>query len=233
MKTRSTSLIVHDLPIDVVYKRVKYLRIGVYPPLGHVRVSAPARFDDDQVRQAVTQRLPWILRQRATFQAAEKHQRREMVDGELHLVWGAEHVLEVVEQQAGEGVEIGEGRLRLYVPAGAGAQARLALLDRWLREQLRQAIIAQLAIWEQRFGVTVPQWTIRQMKTRWGSCNPQTRRISFNAELARRPPECLEYIVVHEMAHYFEAGHGPGFTALMDRHLPDWRARRKTLNSHR
>ncbi len=223
-------MVVQGVDIDVVYKRVKYLRIGVHPPQGHVRVSAPARFSDDQVRLAVVQRLPWILRQREHFQAAETLSRREMVTGESHFVWGKAYRLQVIEQPGREGAEIDAGQLLLYVPPGTTTPLRLAVLERWLREQLRQAIITLIAVWEQRLQVTVPQWTIRQMKTRWGSCNPQTRRISFNAELARRPPDCLEYIVVHEMAHYFEAGHGPGFTSFMDRHLPGWRSQRKELN---
>jgi predicted metal-dependent hydrolase len=230
VKTSSTSLIIHGVDVDVVYKKVKYLRIGVYPPLGQVRVSAPTRFRDDQVRLAIIERLPWILRQREHFQTAERQSRREMVSGESHLVWGAAHRLQVIERPGREHLEAEADQLLLYVPEGTTTEFRLTLLERWLREQLRQAIIAQIAVWEVRLQVTVPQWTIRQMKTRWGSCNPQTRRISFNAELARRPPDCLEYIVVHEMAHYFHAGHGPGFTGFMDSHLPDWRARRKELN---
>jgi len=233
VKTSSTSLIIHGVDVDVVYKKVKYLRIGVYPPAGHVRVSAPTRLGDEQVRLAVIERLPWILRQREHFQTAERQSRREMVTGESHPVWGAAHRLQVIERPGPEKVEADTGQLLLHVPEGTTPESRLALLERWLREQLRQAVIAQIAVWEQRLEVTVPQWTIRQMKTRWGSCNPQTRRISFNAELARKPPDCLEYIVVHEMAHYFHAGHGPGFTSFMDRHLPDWRARRSELNKSR
>jgi predicted metal-dependent hydrolase len=233
VKTGSTSLIIHGVDVDVVYKKVKYLRIGVYPPLGQVRVSAPSRLGVEQVRLAVIERLPWILRQREHFQTVERQSRRDMVDGESHVVWGAAHRLQIIEQLGRERVEAEAGELLMYVPMGTTKEFRLALLERWLREQLRQAVITQIAVWEQRLEVTVPQWTIRQMKTRWGSCNPETRRISFNAELARKPPHCLEYIVVHEMAHYFHAGHGPGFTGFMDRHLPDWRDRRRELNKSR
>jgi predicted metal-dependent hydrolase len=231
VKTGSTSLIVHGVDVDVVYKKVKHLRIGVYPPLGQVRVSAPSRYGDEQVRLAITEKLPWILRQREHFQTAERLSRREMVSGESHVVWGRAHRLQVVEQLGRERVEADDDLLLLYVPMGTTKEFRLAVLERWLREQLRQAVIELIAVWEKRLEVTVPQWTIRQMKTRWGSCNPATRRISFNLELARKPPHCLEYIVVHEMAHYFHSGHGSGFTRFMDRHLPEWRARRRELNT--
>ncbi|GIH07751.1 metal-dependent hydrolase [Rhizocola hellebori] len=230
MKASTISLIIHGVDVDVVYKKVKYLRIGVYPPLGQVRVSAPTRFGHEQVRLAVIERLPWILRQREHFQTVERQSRREMVSGESHVVFGAAHRLQVIEQPGRERVEADADHLLLFVQAGSTPEHRLALLERWLREQLRQAVIALIAVWEQRLQVTVPQWTIRQMKTRWGSCNPQTRRISFNSELARKPPHCLEYIVVHEMAHYFHDGHGDGFTGFMDSHLPDWRSQRRELN---
>jgi predicted metal-dependent hydrolase len=84
--------------------------------------------------------------------------------------------------------------------------------------------------WEHRLGVAVPKWTIRKMKTKWGSCNRETHNVWFNLELAKKHPDCLEYIVVHELTHYFEGSHGGRFSTLMDRNLPDWRLRRDELN---
>lgn len=98
------------------------------------------------------------------------------------------------------------------------------------REQLREAIPSVIETWEQKFDVSVPKWTIRRMKTKWGSCNRETRHLWFNVELAKKHPDCLEYIVVHEMAHYFERSHGERFTRLMDAQLPHWRRRREMLN---
>ncbi len=230
MSTANAYLTVRGIDIDVIYKDIKNLHIGVYPPLGRVRVAAPNRLDDDQVRLAVIQRLPWIKRQRDKLRSAERQSEREMITGESHYVWGIRRRLKVVERPGRAHFEIDGERLVLYVPADTPPDKRRIYLDQWYRDQLRQEIPDLIAKWEQTLDVTVPKWTIRRMKTKWGSCNRETRHIWFNAELAKKHPDCLEYIVVHEMTHYFERNHGERFTSLMDQHLPDWRSRRDQLN---
>lgn len=230
MSTASASLTVRGVDIDVVYKDIKNLHIGVYPPAGRVRVAAPHRLDDDQVRLAVIQRLPWIKHQRDQLQAAQRQSEREMVTGESHYVWGARYRLKLVERPGRAHFEVDGHRLVLYVPADTPADQRRALLDRWYRAQLRRAIPELIEKWEHTLRVSVPRWTIRRMKTKWGSCNRETRHIWFNVELAKKHVACLEYIVVHEMVHYFERNHGERFTKLMDHYLPDWRHRREQLN---
>ena len=140
--------------------------------------------------------------------------------------------LKVVERPGRAHIEIDGDRLLLYVAAEARQPNNAAqLLDRWYREQLREAIPELIATWEQQLEVSVPKWTIRRMKTKWGSCNRETRHIWFNVELAKKHPDCLEYIVVHEMTHYLERNHGERFTKLMDGFMPDWRSRRDQLNA--
>jgi predicted metal-dependent hydrolase len=230
MSTASTCLTVRGIDIDVVYKDIKNLHIGVYPPLGRVRVAAPLRLDDDRVRLAVVQRLPWIRKQRDQLRAADRQSEREMVTGESHYVWGVRHRLKVVERPGRAHVETDGERLLLYVPAGTATESRRQILQRWQREQLRAHIPGLVTRWEQVIGRELPRWTIRRMKTKWGSCNRETGHIWFNIELAKKHPDCLEYIVVHEMTHLLERNHGEQFTTLMDRHLPDWRTRRDQLN---
>ncbi|MGW3371148.1 M48 family metallopeptidase [Streptomyces hydrogenans] len=215
----------------MVYKDIKNLHIGVYPPIGRVRVAAPQQLDDDQVRLAVIQRLPWIKRQQDQLRSAERQSVREMVSGESHYVWGVRRRLKVIERPGRPHVEIDGDRLLLYVPTGTSEERRRELLDQWCREQLRQAIPAVIERWEPKLGVSVPWWGIRRMKTKWGSCNRETRRLWFNSELAKKHPEFLEYVVVHEMVHYLERGHGQRFAQLMDSFLPDWRSRRDGLNA--
>jgi hypothetical protein len=230
MSTANAYLSVRGIDIDVFYKDIKNLHIGVYPPMGRVRVAAPKRLDDDQVRLAVIQRLPWIRRRRDELQAAARQSEREMITGESHYVWGIRHRLKVVERPGRAHLELDGSRLLLYVRAGTSTARRRELLDLWYREQLRHAIPTAIATWEQRLDVSVPKWSIRRMKTKWGSCNRETRHIWFNVELAKKHPDCLEYIVVHEMTHYLERNHGQRFTTLMDGFLPDWRSRRDQLN---
>lgn len=230
MSTASAYLTIRGIDIDVIYKDIKNLHIGVYPPMGRVRVAAPERLDDDQVRLAVIQRLTWIKRQRQQLQATERQSEREMVAGESHYVWGIRHRLKVVERPGRAHIESESSGLILYVPAGTSRERRLEVLDHWYREQLRQMIPDLISKWETKLEVSVPRWSIRRMKTKWGSCNRETRHIWFNVELAKKHPDCLEYIVVHEMTHYLERNHGERFTKLMDGFMPDWRSRRDQLN---
>jgi len=231
MSTASAYLTVAGIDVDIVYKEIKNLHIGVYPPMGRVRVAAPTALDDDQVRLAVVNRLPWIKRQREQLQAAERQTIREMVTGESHYVWGSRRRLKVVERPGRSHIEVDGDRLLLYVPEGTSTDTRRELLDRWYRSQLRHAIPAVIAKWEAKMGVRVPKWSIRRMKTKWGSCNRETGHIWFNVELAKKHPECLEYLAVHEMTHLLERDHGERFTNLMDALMPDWRARRDRLNA--
>lgn len=230
MSIASAYLTVRGIDVDVVYKDIKNLHIGVYPPLGRVRVAAPLRLDDDQVRLAVIGRLPWITKQRERLRSADRQSKREMVTGESHFVWGVRHRLRVVERPGRAHVEIDGGRLLLYVPAGTDCDTRRELLQRWRREQLRERIPSMIDSWEPIIRRSVNRWSIRRMKTKWGSCNRETGHIWFNLELASKHPDLLEYIVVHEMTHLLERGHGERFTRLMDEFMPDWRARRSALN---
>jgi predicted metal-dependent hydrolase len=230
MSTASAYLSIRGIDVDVVYKDIKNLHIGVYPPMGRVRVAAPERLDDDQVRLAIIQRLPWIKRQRQQLQAVQRQSEREMVTGESHYVWGIRHRLKVIERPGRAHFELDGERLFLYTPPGTDTERRRTLLDRWHREQLRGAIPPLISKWEQVLEVPVPRWSIRRMKTKWGSCNRETGHIWFNVELAKKHPDYLEYIVVHEMTHHRERNHGERFTTLMDKSLPDWRSRRDQLN---
>lgn len=230
MSTTSAYLTVAGIDVDVVYKDIKNLHVGVYPPVGRVRVAAPLRLDDDQVRLALVQRLPWIKLQRERLQAAQRQSLREMVNGESHYAWGSRYRLKVIERVGRAHVELDGDRIVLYVPEGTTSQRRRELLDGWYRAQLRAAAPGVIAEWEPVVGVRVSRWTIRRMKTKWGSCNRETAHIWLNVELAKKHPDSLEYIVVHEMTHLLERGHGTRFTKLMDGFLSDWRARRDQLN---
>jgi predicted metal-dependent hydrolase len=231
MSTASAYLTVRGIDVDVVYKDIKNLHIGVYPPMGRVRVAAPTRLDDDQVRLAVIQRLPWIKRQRKELQTADRQSQREMVTGESHYVWGNRLRLKVVERPGRPHIEVDGDRLLLYACPEDTAEQRRGLLEQWHRDQLRHALPELVSTWEERLELLVPKWSIRRMKTKWGSCNRESRHIWFNIELAKKPPGCLEYILVHEMAHYLERNHGERFTKLMDGFMPDWRRRRDQLNA--
>ena len=222
---------VRGLAVEIVRKPIKHLHLGVHPPDGRVRVAAPPHVDDAAVRLAVVTRLGWIRRRRAEFERQARQSRRELVTGESHYVDGRRYRLDVVERAGTPAVRLtGNTRLLLQVRPGAGRDARDAVLQRWHRRRLQGRLPELLSRWEPRVGVPVAEARIRRMKTRWGTCNPDARRIWLNLELARKPPSCLEYVVVHEMAHLIERRHTDRFRALMDRLLPSWRLRRDELN---
>ena len=230
----TSRLEVGGLSVDVVWKQIKHLHLGVYPPEGRVRVAAPMRLDDDAVRSAVISRLAWIRRKRAEFARQPRQSRREFVSGESHYYEGRRYRLAVVESAGPAGVRLrNNARLEMRVSPGTGRDAREATMYRWYRARLRERIPVILAEWEPRIGVRVADWRIRRMKTRWGTCNAAAHRIWLNSELAKKPVPCLEYVIVHEMAHLVEPSHNERFCEIMDRAMPGWHGRANELNRSR
>ena len=193
MSTADAHLTIRGIGIDVIRKDIKNLHIGVYPPAGRVRVAAPDRLSDDQVRLAIIQRLPWIKKQQLRLRTADRQSQREMVTGESHYVWGRRLRLKVIERPSRAHIEVDGDRLLMYVPPGTSDERRRLLLDHWHREQLRAVIPGLLARWEPLLQVSVSDWNIRRMRTKWGTCNRETRRIWLNVELAKKHPHCLEF----------------------------------------
>jgi predicted metal-dependent hydrolase len=230
MSTVSAYLTVAGIGVDVVYKDIKNLHISVYPPMGRVRVAAPEHMAEDTIRLAVVQRLPWIKRQREQLRKAERQSKREMLSGETHYVWGQRYQLDVSRTSGHYRVEPKGKTLWVVTPEDTDSDGRRAALDRWYRRELRAALPQLLEKWQSVVGVEVDKVVVRRMKTKWGTCIRQSRTIWLNPELAKKSPRCLEYIVVHELTHLRERGHGERFVALMDHFLPDWRARRDELN---
>lgn len=222
---------VSGIRVQIVRKDIKNLHLGVYPPNGRVRVAAPLVLSDEAVRLAVVGKLGWIKRQQAKFADQPRQSAREMVNGESHYVLGRRYRLRVHEQPGKQYVALrGIAFLDLFVNPGLSTAQREAVLLRWYRQQLSERLASLVAQWEQTLGVQANAWGIKRMKTKWGSCNPVSKRLWFNLELAKKPVQCLEYVVVHELVHLLERNHTERFTALLDRRLPLWRQHRETLN---
>lgn len=231
MVTETRHITVGGVKVEVVRKAIKNLHLGVYPPNGRVRVAVPLIISDEAVRLAVIEKLGWIKRQKARFAEQPRQSQREMVNGESHYFMGKRYRLRVHEQNGPARVAVrGIATLDLFVRPGSSAEQRAAVLQRWYRDQLRVLIPPLLEKWQPKLGVQVSAWGIRKMKTRWGSCNTTARRIWINLELAKKPVQCLEYIVVHELVHLLERSHNERFAALMDSFMPQWRHCRETLN---
>lgn len=186
---------------------------------------------DEAVRLAVIDKLGWIRRQKTKFAEQPRQSQREMVNGESHYFLGKRYRLRVHEQDAPARVAVrGIASLDLFVRPGTSAEQREAVLLRWHREQLKAHISPLLAKWQPILGVEVADWGIKKMKTKWGSCNPVSRRIWLNLELAKKPLQCLEYIVVHELVHLLERHHNERFAALVEVRVPQWRQYREMLS---
>lgn len=231
MTTKRHQIEVRGIPVEVVRKDIKNLHLGVYPPNGRVRVAVPLRLDDEAVRLAVISRLGWIRRQQDNFEQQDRQSEREMITGESHYYLGRRYRLDVIEHDGPAAVTLRNNRtLELRVRPETDRYKREAVLHRWYREGLREQIPSLIAKWEPEIGVTVAEWRIRKMKTRWGTCNIEARRIWLNLELAKKPASCLEFILVHEMVHFLERHHTDRFRELMESLMPQWRLHREELN---
>jgi predicted metal-dependent hydrolase len=222
---------VNDLLVDVVRKDIKNLHLAVYPPNGRVRVAVPLRLDDEAVRLAVISKLGWIKRQQAKFEAQSRQSKREYVSGESHYFQGQRYLLNVIYADENPKVFIrNKTHIDLIVRPNSTTEQRERLIQVWYRKQLKEQIPPLIDKWQAIIGVELEEWGVKQMKTKWGTCQIEAQRIWINLELAKKPPQCLEYIVVHELIHLLERHHNERFTALMDKYLPSWRFLREELN---
>lgn len=219
-----------DLSVDVSFKDIKNVHLSVHPPAGRVSISAPRRMQLDTVRVFAISKLDWIKKQRKKICEQARETEREYVDRESHYLWGKRYLLSLRESEEAGFVELSQGKLILRVRPDTDVEKRRALVESWYREQIKEAVPALIARWERRLSVKVARFRVRRMKTRWGSCNPARRSILFNTDLAKKPRECLEYIVVHEMVHLLEPTHNARFVSLMDRFMPRWKNYRTMLN---
>ena len=232
MSIKPRQLTVGGVRVQVFRKGIKNLHLGVYPPHGRVRVAAPLRVSDDAVRLAVIGKLGWIKRQRARFEAQLRQSAREMVSGESHYFLGRRYRLRVIGRDGAAGVELrSKSTLELHARPGTDAGQRNRILHQWYRQQLKELIPPLIEKWQGALGVAVAEWGVRKMKTRWGTCNIGARRIWLNLELAKKPVQCLEYIVAHELVHLIERHHNDRFVSILEKHLPHWRLNRQELNS--
>lgn len=229
MELRS-SIDLGDLHVDVVRKDIKHVHLSVYPPDGHVRISAPLHMASDTIRIYAITRLDWIRRQQRKLLSQERETAREYLDRESHYVWGKRYLLRIVEADGPSTVRLKHSTLELGLRPGSDANKRREVLEAWCREQLRVALPPLLEKWEPLLEVKARRILIQHMKTKWGSCNPVVGNIRLNTDLARKPPECLEYILVHELLHLIEPTHNARFQSLMDRFMPQWRQVRDELN---
>jgi predicted metal-dependent hydrolase len=225
-----TQLTLGDIAVDVALKDIKNVHLSVYPPNGRVRISAPKRMSLDTIRLYAISRLGWIRQQQRKLQEQQRETPREHLDRESQYVWGERYLLRLVEEHAEPNIVLKHRMMILRAGHERSHEVKAAMIARWYRDQIKLAATDLVAKWEPIVGVKVERVFVQQMKTKWGSCNPGRGSIRLNTDIAKKPRECLEYVIVHEMVHLLERTHNDRFVALMDRLIPQWRDYREQLN---
>ena len=232
MSTSTKLLHIANIEIDVVRKDIKNMHLAVYPPHGRIRLAVPQHTDEEVLRLFAISKLGWIKKHVKNFKSQARETVRTYVSGESHYYQGKRYMLEVIEHKGYNSVEIkGVSKLLLKVKKDATTADKGKVMKEWYRKQLKQQLPELLEKWEAQIGVKANDWGVKQMKTKWGTCNTDAKRIWLNLELAKKPVICLEYILVHELVHLHERHHNDRFIALMDEFMPKWRLYRDELNS--
>jgi predicted metal-dependent hydrolase len=232
VNTKQESIKIANMEIDVIRKDIKNMHLAVYPPHGRIRLAVPQKTDEEVLRLFAISKLGWIKKHVKNFKEQARETKRIYVSGESHFFQGKRYILEVKEHDGYNKVHInGTKKINLKVPYGATVEDKSRTMKEWYRKQLKIQIPPLIEKWEKIIGVKAADWGVKQMKTKWGACNTEAKRIWLNLELAKKPPICLEYIIVHELVHLHEKKHNDRFISLMNEFMPKWRLHRKELNS--
>jgi len=222
---------ISGITVEVVRKKIKNMHLAVYPPTGRVRLAVPLRMNAEAVRLFAVSKLSWIRRHQRNFADQERISPREYKERESHYFQGRRYLLRIRETSGAGYVALqSKTYLDLYVKPDAGLEYRRNVIKEWQRNELKKSIAELAEHWTKKMGVQVAFWGVKQMKTKWGSCNITQKRIWLNLELAKKPLSCLEYVLVHELAHLLERHHNDRFHALVSQYLPGWKRLRDELN---
>ncbi len=219
---------IDGIPAEVVRKRIRTLRLTVLPPDGRVRISAPMLLPKSAITAFALSKADWIRKQQQKMRSRPLAKELQYVSGETVPVWGREYTLYVTEGSRWS-VTPGGDMLLLTAAENSTREQREARMTEWYREQLKAEAGKRLPEWEKRTGLYCGSWQTKNMKTRWGTCNSNARRIWLSVQLAKKPVECLDYVILHELTHLKVRNHGKDFWQAVERYMPDWRERRKLL----
>lgn len=223
-------IVISNIPVKVIRKNIKNMHLSVLPPDGRVRVSAPAQLTDEAITMFVRTKLGWIKKQQEKFQQQPRQSERQYVSGETLYVWGKQYFLQVEYSYKGNAFTLSGDTAILTVRKESSPKQRESFVNEWYRNLLKQEVAKYLPKWEKTTGLYCSSWQSKYMTTKWGTCNPTSKKIWLNLQLAKKPIECLEYVILHELAHLKVHNHGPEFTAILDQYMPYWREHKRRLN---
>lgn len=219
-----------NISIEVEQKDIKNIHLSVYPPYGTVRIAAPNKMDIDTIRVFALDKLKWIKQQQQVFKNQERETPRDYISRESHYFQGKRYLLKIIEHNKSPEIKLAHSSIELHIRPNTSIQRREELIEEWYRSQLKKIIPKLIVKWEKKIGVQSNDYGIKKMRTKWGSCNIKSKRIWLNLELAKKPKECLEFIIVHELVHLLERNHNTAFIGYMDEFMPKWRFHRDELN---
>lgn len=225
----SDTLKIGAVEIKVTFKEIKNLHLSVHPPYGEVTISSPTFYDLEKIKIYAATKLGWIKREQAKIKSQEREEPKLMITQESHYFFGKRYLLKVNESSKPKLI-LRHNHLELFALPDATIEQKKRTLNNWYKKELEAIILKLIVSYAKEMNLSDVHFGIRQMKTKWGSCTIEKRMLWFNIELAKKPIECIEYIVVHEMVHLFERNHNKNFIILMDRFLPNWQIQKKILN---
>lgn len=216
---------------EILRKKIKHIYFRVYPSKKKIVVSAPVYIDPETLNRAILSKSAWLKEQIKKGAATKPDSVKSYITGEEIRFKGDVYSLNVRQRQARPDVCVtGDGCIDLMVKPGHDVNARKKVIHTWYRKELKRSTGKLIKKWQPIMGVTVNEFNVRKMKTRWGSCNIRAKRIWLNFALIKLAEPFLEYVIVHEMAHLLERKHNARFKGLMDQFIPEWRQLKKELN---
>lgn len=221
---------ISGIQVNVIKKNIKNMHLYVKPPNGNLEVSAPITMTDDSIALFVRMKIGWIRKQQAKFDTQPRQSKRQYVSGETLYVFGKQYFLQVEYSNKGNSLVLSGDKAILTVRKESTVSQRETFVKEWYRGLLKEQITIYLPKWEKITGLYCNSWQTKYMTTRWGTCNTNTKKIWINLQLAKKPIECLEYVILHELAHLKVKNHGKNFTDILDAHMPYWKDIKKELN---
>ncbi len=232
MSIKTKKIRVSNITVNIVFKKIKNIHLGVYPPQGNVRVSAPLGTSNDKIRLLVISKIGWIRKQQEKFIAQERQEKRKFVSGESHYLFGIKLRLKVVNSTSKPKIARKNDMLEMHISKRTSVKVRNQVFEKFYRKELEEIIPTLVKKWKKKVGATPNEVRIRKMKTRWGTCNTIEKRIWLNLELAKKPKVCISYVVLHELIHLIEKNHSEKFVEILDSLMPNWNAIRDELNMY-
>ncbi|TGM58460.1 M48 family metallopeptidase [Leptospira adleri] len=219
-----------DIEVELIQKEIRNLHLSVNPPNGRVRISAPLTMKFETIRVYAISKLAWIKKQKRKFKNQERESRREYIARESHYFLGKRYLLRVFKTENLQNLDLKHNSIDLYITDSTTWNKKNEVLKKWYRDRLKEVSVPLIQKWTKNLKLDNVEFSIRSMKTRWGTCNPSKRKIWLNLELAKKPKDCIEFIIAHELIHILEKNHTVRFFSLLNHHYPNWKEAQEKLN---